>query len=1079
MKKILLPVFIAGALSGSAQLRKMHSDTIKNFYTIKKSYENYFKHNKSIEDNEQKRPENEMYGVFQRWAHYMEPRVYPTGDITNVGPNRAYSEFNEYTKATAKTMGSAAITATTANWTPLGPFGSVVGFNGPVLQSGAGRINCIRFSPAGTNTVYAGAADGGLWTSTDAGTTWTTNTDLIGSLGVSDVAIDPSNTNVMYIATGDMDAVGGINGGDSKGVGVLKTTNGGLTWNTTGLSWLQSQQRFISRILINPLNTVEVFAFTTVGIYRSRDAGTTFTLVTNGNYKDAEYKPGDTTTIYAANSTSLYRSTNGGQTFVNTTFSGVGLGQIKIAVTANDPNYVYILGDNSAGNFGKLVQSTNSAATFSTMSTTPNIIGAGAQGWYDLALDANPANKNEIVVGGQDVWKSSNGGVTWTQITSGYGAGPPFIHPDIHALIYANGTTIYAGHDGGVSKSTNNGSTWTTTNGSMNISEPYGISLSASSPNVILCGLQDNGTIVYNGTTWPMNAGGDGMLGCIDWSSNNVMFGSRYNGAIIKSTNAGTSFSTFTLGLPAGGGAWVVPICQDPNVANTFYTAYTQLYKSTGGGWSQVGTIAGGGDIVEIVPCPSNSSIIYVARGSSLFKTTNSGASWTNITGTIPAGIAAITDLDVDNTNANNVYVTLSGYSAGNKVFYSNDGGSTWTNYSAGLPNLPVNCIVYKKNSPGAIYVGMDIGVYYRELSSSSFVLYNSGLPNVVVSDMEIYYPTGKLRASTFGRGVWESDLYSQPGVVPTAFASSSSNTICAGGSISFADGSSNSPTSWSWSFPGGSPASSTAQNPPSITYAGTGTYVVTVIATNSVGASTPYTTAVTVINTPTSVPTNTGTCSGQPANLIVTTNAASCVWQGGSMGMTASFAPTVTTVYGYTVYTGACASVGTATMTVGALPATPSITASGNTLTCSSATSYQWYLNGSIIPGATGQTYNTALTGDGFYSVWVGNGTGCENSSTAIFVTVTSVTELSVFQALEVSPNPAKDVLYLSFNSSYDKELSFTLTNTLGQTIRTGTIKPVQGQKTIISLDGISEGSYILNLISSGSNAKYKFIKQ
>ncbi len=1080
MKKLLLLAFIISTFLGASQNQfRMMYDTTKNFYDIQKAADKYWKKQMKEEAKEKDKKEKEHedgsgYEQYKRWERYMAPRVYPSGNMANVGPKRAYLEFQNYLQSNpnAKPIGTAAITATTANWTAIGPFGSAAG-------TGAGRLQCIRFHPAGTNTVYVGSAAGGLWVSTNSGASWTTTTDQIASLGVSDVVVDPSNYNNIYISTGDQDgAATGFSQGDSKSVGVLKSTDGGATWNTTGLSWTTSQQRFISKLLINPLNTVELFAFTSVGIYRTRDAGANWTLAAAGVYKDAEYKPGDTTTIYAANGATLSKSINGGQTFSNTTFSGVGLGQIRIAVTAADPNYVYIVGDLTSGAFGRLVRSTNSATTFSTMSTTPNVLG-GTQGWYDLTLAASPSNKDEIMVGGVDQWKSTNGGTSWTQVTAAYTAGPPYIHPDQHDCIYANATTIYAANDGGLNRTTNGGTSWSTLNGNMNISEPYFLGVSASNPNLIIAGLQDNGTILWNGATWTLVKGGDGMECFIDWNNNNIMIGSYTNGAFAKSTNGGASFSNIVTGL-TGTGNWIAPITQDPTNPSIFYAGYQNVFKSTnqGGSWSQIGALGGSGDVMVINAAPSNSNTIYAARAGSLFKTTNGGTTWSNITGTIPAGGAAISDIDIDNTNANNVYVTLSGYIAGTKVFYSNDGGLSWTNYSSGLPNIPANCIVFKKNSPGAIYVGTDVGVYYRELSMSSFIPYYTGLPNVWVNDLEIYYPTGKLRAATFGRGMWQTDLYSQPGVVPTAYFSTFSNTICVGSTLGFTDASSNSPTSWAWTFTGGSPSSSTIKNP-SITYTAAGVYVVSIVATNSVGASTPYTTAVTVINTPTSVPTNTGTCAGQAANLFVTTNASNVVWQGGQTGLSAAFAPTVTTVYSYTVFSGGCSNSGTATMTVGALPPTPTITTAGNILTSSSAASYQWYLNGSIIPGATAQTYNTGLTGDGFYSVWTGNGTGCENSSTAIYITVTSVTELSVFQALEVSPNPAKDYIYISFNSSYDKELSFTLTNTLGQTVKNGTIKPVQGQKTIISLDGISEGSYILHLNSSGSDAKYKFIKQ
>ena len=140
----------------------------------------------------------------------------------------------------------------------------------------------------------------------------------------------------------------------------------------------------------------------------------------------------------------------------------------------------------------------------------------------------------------------------------------------------------------------------------------------------------------------------------------------------------------------------------------------------------------------------------------------------------MPVANAALTSITVSNTDPNKVWVTFSGYSAADKVYKSTDGGATWTNVSAGLPNLPVNAIVYTNGSANdAIYIGADIGVYYLDNTLSSVTPFMTALPNCAVRDLEIFYPTGKLRAATFGRGVWESDLY-----VPTPLPNLTINDV-------------------------------------------------------------------------------------------------------------------------------------------------------------------------------------------------------------------------------------------------------------------------------------------------------------
>jgi hypothetical protein len=1046
---------------------EMMQDPNANFYDIKAEFESYWK------DRPYERGKG--YKAFQRWAWFVEPRVYPSGDMKLASRAHAYEEYQKFLEATsnAKQGMPVAPTATTSNWTALGPFGSPA--NGD-----AGRLQCIRFHPAGTNTIYVGTAAGGLWVSTNNGSSWTTNTDQLASLGVADVAIDVANPSIMYIATGDNDA------GDTYATVVLKSTNAGATWNSTGLAWTTSQLRRIGRLLINPLNGNSLLAATSVGMYRSLNAGTTWSLVTSGNFRDAEYKPGDTTVVYGAAGSTFYKSINGGASFVATAYGAPsGLIRISVAVTPADPNYVYILASKSDYSFGGVYRSINAAATFSTMSTTPNIFGwstngsdTGGQGWYDIAIGASPTNKNEITIGAVNTWKSTNGGATWTLNSHWYGGGgKPYVHADCHDIQYVSGTTCYAGTDGGIARTTNSGSTWTTINGTMNIAQIYKLGLSSSSASYIVTGHQDNGTNLLNGTNWSEIYGGDGADCFVDWSNNNTIVASYVNGDFQKSTNGGSSWNSIQSGL-TGTAAWVAPIVQDPSNANVFYCGYQQVFKSTnkGGSWSQLPAMGSGGDVLGIAIVPTNTNVIYAYRSTSLFKSTNAGATWSSITGSIPVGSVQIKGVAVDNTNANNVYVVLSGYSSGNKVFYSNNGGATWTNYSTGLPNIPVNCIVYKNNSPGSVYIGTDVGVYYRELSMSSWMPYFTGLPNVIVTDMEIYYPTNKLRAATYGRGVWQTDLYSNPSAAPFAFYTTAYTSACISVPMAFTDVSSNSPSSWSWSFPGGSPSSSTLQNP-SVTYAATGIYTVTLVSTNTVGTSSPYVATISVVGTPTAASTNTSICAGQNGVLTMTTDASNVLWTGGQTGTTAFYNPTVTTVYTYTASSGACQVIGNSTISVGTPPPTPTVSAIGNVVSSSPAAGYQWYWNGSPVAGATGQTYTA--TASGWYSVWTNNGGGCQASSSAINITMTGVNELSAFQNTEIAPNPARETLYITMRSGYTKTVTYSIKNTLGQAVKHGKFDPLTGEKTTLDLGSLAEGAYILNLSTEGSSINYKFIRQ
>jgi hypothetical protein len=295
--KILILLFTLIQFKASAQLWvEKFQDTTQNFYTIQQEFNNYWQ-NKPYE-------RGKGYKAFRRWEWFTEPRVYPSGDLRLASRSKAFEEFQKYIQqnpVAAQKIHSSNSTSTTGNWTPMGPYGSPIGGD-------AGRLTFIRFMPGDVNTIFIGTGAGGLWTSTDAGSTWSTNTNGLEVLGCSDLAINPVNTNIMYLATGDIDA------GDTHSTGVLKSTDGGVTWAPTALTFSVSSQRRIGRLLINPLNPNILFAATSAGIYRTNNGGTNWALVKSGNFKDMEYRPSDTSTVYAVTSSQFFRSTTGGNT---------------------------------------------------------------------------------------------------------------------------------------------------------------------------------------------------------------------------------------------------------------------------------------------------------------------------------------------------------------------------------------------------------------------------------------------------------------------------------------------------------------------------------------------------------------------------------------------------------------------------------------------------------------------------------------------------------------------------------------------------------------------------------------------
>ncbi|MEO6169170.1 MAG: T9SS type A sorting domain-containing protein, partial [Chitinophagales bacterium] len=521
-----------------------------------------------------------------------------------------------------------------------------------------------------------------------------------------------------------------------------------------GLSFEQDNLEIVQRLIIHPANPAILLAATRNGIFRTTDGGTNWTMVNSTHCYDMAFNTSNPDIIYAGGNQDILQSTDAGSTWSILKDNLGGAGRISIETSAADPAVIYALYESNS----KLYKSTNGGTSWSTVQSPSS---ATFYGYYDMAFTVSPADANILFAGGLLVTKSVNGGQSW-QVVSAWDSYPSddYVHADNHALSFdPSGATIYSGNDGGLFKSTNLGGAWTDLSNGLSISQIYRLSSSVTNPDIIYSGWQDNGSNRWNGTNWKQVFGADGMQPLVDYTNENIVYICYQYGALHKSTDGGENFQYVA---PSSGG-WVTPYAMDPSNHNILYYGANSMYKTTNGAsnWT-----AAGSNLFNSFPCnaiaiaPSNTSYVYAASLDKMFVTSSGGNPWTNITAGLPVTTSGINYIAIDNTDPLNVWVAISGYVSGNKVFHSTNGGNSWSNVSGSLPNVPINCIVYEPDSQNGIYIGTDIGVFYIDNTLSDWVTYNAGLPNVMVHHLEINPTSGKLMAATYGRGIWESDLF-------------------------------------------------------------------------------------------------------------------------------------------------------------------------------------------------------------------------------------------------------------------------------------------------------------------------------
>lgn len=683
------------------------------------------------------------YKPFMRWQEHWQNKVNAQGFLMT--PDQMWAAYN-FKQSKVNQRNNATLNLPVSNWQPVGPFTHT---NTGSWSSGQGRVNTILVDPSNPNTIFMGTPAGGIWKSTNSGNSWLPMSDNLPQIGVSGIAVDYSNPNTIYIATGDND------GTDTYSVGVLKSIDGGVTWNTTGLSFFDTDT-FAGDIIIHPTNSNMLWVATNLGIYKTVNAGVSWDLVQSGNFSQGRIrlKTNDSNVVYAVSEERFYRSTNAGQSFnVITTGLPANSGRMILDVTPANPDCIYILSANTSYGFQGVYRSLNGGTSWTKTSGTTNVFES-TQAWFDLALAVSATDANEIYTGCLNVWKSNNGGVNFTKINSwSQPFEPAYTHADIHFLRFYN-NKLFCGSDGGIYVSEDNASSFTDKTGTAQIGQFYKVAVSKQSASKMVGGLQDNGGYAYSNNQWKNYYGADGMDTAIHPSNSNKYYGFIQSGGSMYISNDGGNSLASSVGAPSGQtGNWVTPLVI--NSQGELFSGYKNLYKLNESNWALQSTTTFNNLNIDYISIdPTNDDIMYVAVNTNLYKSTNRGITF----GVVYSTSFDITSIDVHSSNGNIVYVTTR--TIDGEVLKSIDGGNSFSSISEGLPLIGKNIIVHQDRNPdNPLYLGTSLGVFYRDDSMAQWEPFDANLPNVSITDLEVNLEDAILTAATYGRGIWQTPI--------------------------------------------------------------------------------------------------------------------------------------------------------------------------------------------------------------------------------------------------------------------------------------------------------------------------------
>jgi Secretion system C-terminal sorting domain len=687
---------------------------------------------------------------------------------------------------------------------------------GPNNVAGRTRTVLVDKRDATGNTVFAGSVGGGIWKTTNfksSPPTWTVVNDFLSNLAVTNIIQDPSNLNTFYASTGE----GWFNVDAIRGIGILKSTDGGTTWvpmaSTANFQYTQDIIFDKNGNLYAAVRNDDASAAR--GVLRSTDGGATWTQVlaaplagfTTGRAADLEVAAnGDvyaTLGIFSAGS--IFKSpVNGASTgalgswvdvsptAANVLPAAATVGpfrRIEIATAPSDAQRVYaICQSNTTNEVTAMFRSNNGGTTWNTVNLPSSIVnnGANSQVWFNLILGVDPNNADNITVGGLHVGRSTNGGTTWEQIinTTGFSS----VHVDIHALVYDGSSNLLCGNDGGIHYSQNINTatpTFVNKNTGYNVTQYYATDLHPNNVNYFLAGAQDNGTQKFTqpGINATTNArGGDGGFCHIDQTDGLIQVVSTVFNNYAFSIDGGASFTARNLN---SNGQFINPTDYDDDGNVLFcadaanrYMYITNIETGSPTNFIRQHTEMGGREVTAVKVDPNSSDVLWLAANSGSLppmllkiRGRSTATSSVGFTVTLPlANGAYISSIDVQDGDSTHLLATVSNYGV-NNVWESKNNGVSWTALDGNLPDMPVRWGIFaptggQLNGPagpfGGILLGTEVGVWTTSTPNGGSTVWapdNSGLANVRVHMLK-YSPIGtRVVAATHGRGLFTTSI--------------------------------------------------------------------------------------------------------------------------------------------------------------------------------------------------------------------------------------------------------------------------------------------------------------------------------